>query len=85
MFPSRTAPRLWDYSGRASVLEILRRGLVAAADAITRERRISRNLRPLRSLDDHMLQDIGISRADIEPLARFDCWGQRATGALLRA
>ena len=70
MSTSRTAPGLWTSSGWASFVGFFRSCLAAAAEAIGRERRISRDFKYLRSLDDHVLQDIGISRADIEPFSR---------------
>ena len=79
MSTSRTAPSLWASSGWASFLGILRSRLAAAAEAIARERRISRDFKYLRSLDDHVLQDIGISRADIEPFSRGVRSGHSAT------
>ena len=69
MSMSRTAPSLCDSSGRASFVGILRSCLATAAKAIAREQRVTRDFRHLRSLDDHMLQDIGISRAELEPFA----------------
>jgi len=53
--------------------------LAAAAEAIGRERRISRDFKYLRSLDDVVLQDIGISRAEIEPFSMGGLSGDSAT------
>jgi uncharacterized protein YjiS (DUF1127 family) len=48
------------------------RGLVASiARAIAQELRIRRDMRQLRAMDDHMLKDIGLTRAEIGSAVRY--------------
>jgi uncharacterized protein YjiS (DUF1127 family) len=41
------------------------------ATAIADELRIRRDMRQLRAMDDHMLKDIGLARADIGSAVRY--------------
>jgi uncharacterized protein YjiS (DUF1127 family) len=41
------------------------------ATAIADELRIRRDMRQLRAMDDHMLRDIGLTRADIGSAVRY--------------
>jgi uncharacterized protein YjiS (DUF1127 family) len=58
---------------------IARNGLAVAvtrvvariAAAIADELRIRRDMRQLRAMDDHMLKDIGLTRADIGSAVRY--------------
>ncbi len=54
----RTAPAGW--------VGLVRESLVATSDALYRYGRRIRERRALGRLDDAMLRDIGISRADVE-------------------
>jgi uncharacterized protein YjiS (DUF1127 family) len=54
-------------SGRTAI----RAGLAALIHGLAREREIRRSMRELRSLDDRMLHDIGLTRGDIERAVRF--------------
>ena len=62
---SATADRSWSISAWF-------RGLVArAARAIAQELRIRRDMRHLMAMDDRMLKDIGLSRAELGDAARY--------------
>ena len=54
----RTAPARW--------LDLVQESLVSASDSLSRYGRRIRERRALDRLDDAMLRDIGISRADVE-------------------
>ena len=51
---------------KASILDLL----VRAFAAMAREIRLRRDLRSLQSLDDVMLQDIGLGRGELEDAVR---------------
>ena len=52
-------------SGSPGVAGVLTRFMARAAAAVADELRIRRDMRELRAMDDAMLNDIGLTRADI--------------------
>jgi uncharacterized protein YjiS (DUF1127 family) len=50
---------------------VVTRVLARIAGAIADELRIRRDMRQLRAMDDGMLNDIGLTRADIGPAVRY--------------
>jgi uncharacterized protein YjiS (DUF1127 family) len=44
---------------------------------IRKERRIRRGIEEMMALDDRMLRDIGVSRSDVEYVARYGRWPWR--------
>jgi uncharacterized protein YjiS (DUF1127 family) len=54
-----------------SVAGVVTRFLAWIAAAIADELRIRRDMRQLRAMDDCMLEDIGLTRADIGPVVRY--------------
>ena len=64
---------------RATQSPNLHSGLLARAGAVNRRRKFRR----LLDLDDHMLDDIGVIRAEVEWAARLPTW-HRTPGRALR-
>jgi uncharacterized protein YjiS (DUF1127 family) len=56
-------------NGRGGVVT---RVVARIAGAIADELRIRRDLRQLRAMDDHMLKDIGLTRAEIGSAVGYD-------------
>jgi len=49
----------------ANYLQRVRTGISVARILLRKRRALKRNLRPLSQLNDHLLEDIGLSRADV--------------------
>lgn len=64
-----------------TMLRAIARLVRKAVAAVAEYRRTQRAVAELRSLDRHMLADIGLDRGDIERVAR---WGHERTSAALR-
>jgi uncharacterized protein YjiS (DUF1127 family) len=56
---------------RSSLTGVVTRSLARIAAVIADELRIRRDLRQLRAMDDYMLKDIGLTRADIGSAVRY--------------
>jgi uncharacterized protein YjiS (DUF1127 family) len=52
-------------------LTVVTRVVARVAAAVGDELRIRRDMRQLRAMDDHMLKDIGLTRADIGSAVRY--------------
>jgi uncharacterized protein YjiS (DUF1127 family) len=50
---------------------VVTRVVARIAAAVGDELRIRRDLRQLRAMDDHMLKDVGLTRADIGTAVRY--------------
>jgi uncharacterized protein YjiS (DUF1127 family) len=64
------AGRYWT-TPRAAQPASFARALARLIRAVATEWRIRRDLRELMALNDHMLKDIGVSRAQVAHAARF--------------
>jgi uncharacterized protein YjiS (DUF1127 family) len=64
--PRSRQPTIFD-----ACLAAAARGLAWLIAAITHELRIRRDMRQLAAMDDHMLKDIGLHRAEIEHCVRY--------------
>jgi uncharacterized protein YjiS (DUF1127 family) len=56
---------------RNGLAVVVTRVVARIATAIADELRIRRDMRQLRAMDDHMLKDIGLARADIGSAVRY--------------
>jgi uncharacterized protein YjiS (DUF1127 family) len=61
----------WISIPRSGVAGLVTRVWARIAGAIADELRIRRDMRQLRAMDDGMLNDIGLTRADIGPAVRY--------------
>jgi uncharacterized protein YjiS (DUF1127 family) len=56
---------------RTGLAGVVARIVARTVTALAEELRIRRDMRQLRAMDDHMLEDIGLTRADVGSAVRY--------------